>query len=126
MMAALQNVYNSPCPQNLPKFTAPNLDRQMRCLHYHRPTDIIAFKMKCCGLYYAYKDGHIALAGHPLQVWPQSEWHQPGTLLGACRTELTIFPYLQRNRAPEKWARSEMGRMTPHHGSFRKSEKKRT
>ena len=43
-----------------------NLDPQTRCEHYHGPTDIIAIKMKCCGVYYACKDCHVALADHPM------------------------------------------------------------
>ncbi len=78
-----------------PQVHGLNLDPQTRCLHYHKPTDIIAIKMKCCGLYYACKDCHLALAGHPIEVWPQFEWHQPAVLCGACRTELTISQYLQ-------------------------------
>src|SRR5215475_9988051 len=35
-----------------------NLDSQTRCAHYHGPTDIIAFKLKCCRQYYACKDCH--------------------------------------------------------------------
>jgi len=78
-----------------PQVRGLRLDPETRCLHYHGPTDIIAIKMKCCGLYYACKDCHIALAGHPIQVWRQSEWHQPVILCGACRNELSISQYLQ-------------------------------
>jgi uncharacterized CHY-type Zn-finger protein len=74
-----------------------NLDPQTRCLHYHGPTDIIAIKMKCCGLFYACKDCHIALAGHPVEVWPHSEWNREAILCGACRSTLTISAYLQSN-----------------------------
>jgi uncharacterized CHY-type Zn-finger protein len=81
-------------PPKTPEVHGLNLDPQTRCLHYHNPTDIIAIKMKCCGLYYACNNCHIALAGHRLQVWPQSEWHQTAILCGACHAELTIFQYL--------------------------------
>jgi len=37
------------------------------------PTDIVAIQMRCCGLFYACKDCHLALADHPIAVWPQSE-----------------------------------------------------
>jgi uncharacterized CHY-type Zn-finger protein len=78
-----------------------DLDAQTRCAHWHGPTDIIAIKMKCCREYYACKDCHEALAGHPIEVWPLSEWTQPGILCGACRTELTIQEYMQSgNRCP--------------------------
>jgi uncharacterized CHY-type Zn-finger protein len=57
--------------------------------------------MKCCGLYYACKDCHSALAGHPIEPWPQSEWHHQAILCGACRAELTISAYLQsHSRCP--------------------------
>jgi uncharacterized CHY-type Zn-finger protein len=57
--------------------------------------DIVAIKMKCCGVYYACKDCHAALAGHRIQVWPRSEWDQAAVLCGNCRTELTISQYLE-------------------------------
>jgi uncharacterized CHY-type Zn-finger protein len=71
-----------------------NLDAQTRCEHYHGPTDIVAIKMKCCGVYYACKDCHVALADHPIEVWPENDWHKPAILCGACGTELTIAQYL--------------------------------
>jgi uncharacterized CHY-type Zn-finger protein len=72
-----------------------NLDSQTRCKHYHGPTDIIAIKMKCCGVYYACKDCHQALANHPIEVWPAGEWNQLAILCGACGAELTIHQYMQ-------------------------------
>lgn len=71
-----------------------NLDAQTRCKHFHGPTDVIAIKMKCCGVYYACKDCHAALADHPIEVWPESEWEQEAILCGACRSELRISDYL--------------------------------
>jgi uncharacterized CHY-type Zn-finger protein len=44
-----------------------NLDFQTRCAHYNSPLDIIAIKMKCCGLHYACKACHDALADNALQ-----------------------------------------------------------
>ena len=72
-----------------------NLDSQTRCRHYHGPTDIIAIKMKCCGLYYACKDCHEMLADHPVALWPESEWSEQAILCGACGETLTILQYLQ-------------------------------
>jgi uncharacterized CHY-type Zn-finger protein len=78
-----------------------NLDAQTRCRHYHGPTDIVAIKMKCCGVYYACKDCHAALADHPIEVWPESEWNQEAILCGACGAELTISQYMQsESRCP--------------------------
>jgi uncharacterized CHY-type Zn-finger protein len=71
-----------------------NLDPQTRCEHYHSALDIVAIKMKCCGVYYACKDCHAALAGHEIDVWPRSEWTQKAILCGYCRTELTINDYI--------------------------------
>ena len=78
-----------------------DLDAQTRCAHYHKPEDVIAIKMKCCGEYYACKDCHDALADHPLQPWPREEWNQTAVLCGCCGTELTIAQYLEcGNRCP--------------------------
>jgi uncharacterized CHY-type Zn-finger protein len=72
-----------------------NLDPQTRCEHYHGSTDIIAIKMKCCGVYYACKDCHAAMADHEITVWPENEWNQEAILCGACGTTLTILQYMQ-------------------------------
>jgi uncharacterized CHY-type Zn-finger protein len=79
----------------LPHVHGVNLDSQTRCEHYHGPTDVVAIKMKCCGLYYACKDCHEALADHPIAVWPESEWNQQAILCGACGAMLTILEYMQ-------------------------------
>jgi uncharacterized CHY-type Zn-finger protein len=77
------------------------LDAETRCEHYHGPTDIIAIKMKCCGVYYACKDCHEALAGHAIEVWPESEWEQKAILCGACGAEMSIRQYMQcESRCP--------------------------
>lgn len=70
-----------------------DLDTQMRCAHWHSDLDIIAIKMKCCGVYYACKDCHDALAGHAPQVWPKSEFNETAVLCGGCGTELSIRQY---------------------------------
>ena len=74
-----------------------DLDPQTRCAHYHSALDIIAIKMKCCGIYYACKDCHDTLADHAIQVWPHSEWDQPTVLCGACGQELTTTQYMTCN-----------------------------
>ena len=56
--------------------------------------------MKCCGVYYACKDCHHALAGHPIEVWPDSEWIEKAILCGACGQELTIHQYMQCEFVP--------------------------
>jgi uncharacterized CHY-type Zn-finger protein len=70
------------------------IDRETRCVHYCAAVDIIAIKMKCCGTYYACKDCHEALAGHPIEVWPRSAWGEKAVLCGHCCTELTINEYM--------------------------------
>jgi uncharacterized CHY-type Zn-finger protein len=79
---------------HFPEVRGVQLDPQTRCAHYHARVDIIAIKMKCCGVYYACKDCHEALAGHESRVWPQDEWTQKAVLCGQCRTELTINDYM--------------------------------
>jgi len=77
-----------------PEVRGVGLDAQTRCAHYNTPTDIIAIRMKCCGVYYACKDCHEALAGHVIEVWPRAEWDRHAVLCGACGGELTIREYL--------------------------------
>jgi uncharacterized CHY-type Zn-finger protein len=79
----------------LPHVHGLSLDSQTRCEHYHGPNDIVAIKMKCCGLYYACKDCHEALSGHPITVWPENEWNRQAVLCGACGVRLTILQYMQ-------------------------------
>jgi uncharacterized CHY-type Zn-finger protein len=78
-----------------------DLDSETRCVHWHSSHDIVAIKMKCCGIYYACKDCHAALADHPIEVWPRSEWNAKAVLCGACNAELSIRDYLScENRCP--------------------------
>ncbi len=71
-----------------------DLDAETRCVHYRSELDVVAIRMKCCGVYYACKDCHEALASHPAQVWPRAEWSRKAVLCGACRHEMTIEQYL--------------------------------
>jgi uncharacterized CHY-type Zn-finger protein len=81
-------------PLPRPEVRGINLDSQTRCVHYRSALDIIAIKMKCCGVYYACKECHAALSDHPVEVWPQAEWSQPAVLCGACGSELRIAQYM--------------------------------
>jgi uncharacterized CHY-type Zn-finger protein len=84
-----------------PEVRGVDLDAQTRCAHYRTPLDIIAIRMKCCGVYYACKDCHEALASHPIELWPQAEWTQPAVLCGACAYEMTISEYMASgNKCP--------------------------
>jgi uncharacterized CHY-type Zn-finger protein len=66
-----------------PRVKGIDLDPQTCCARYHSTLDIIAIKMKCCGIYYACKDCHDALADHAIQVWPGS-----GGIKQRCYAEL--------------------------------------
>jgi uncharacterized CHY-type Zn-finger protein len=84
-----------------PEVHGVGLDAQTRCAHWRSALDIVAIRMRCCGAWYACKDCHDALAGHPIQVWPRAEFDQPAVLCGACGTELTVRQYLAcANRCP--------------------------
>jgi uncharacterized CHY-type Zn-finger protein len=79
-----------------------DVDSQTRCDHYHLPVDVIAIKMKCCGVFYACKECHEALAGHPIRIWPHSEWEERAVLCGVCSYKLTIHEYMHcDDRCPQ-------------------------
>src|SRR3984885_8988983 len=102
-----------------PQVRGINLDSQTRCQHYHGPSDIIAIKMKCCGVYYACKDCHATLAGHPIEVWPKREWNQHAILCGACGVELTVHEYMASDfRCPSCRAPFNPGCRNHHHLYF--------
>src|SRR4029077_16763018 len=67
-----------------------DLDSQTRCAHYRSLLDVIAIRMKCCDRYFACKDCHDALADHPIEVWPRTQWDKAAVLCGVCGRELTI------------------------------------
>ena len=95
------------------------LDAETRCLHYRSELDIIAVKMACCGVYYACKDCHNALAGHGTKVWPRLEWGAPAILCGACGLELTIHEYMDSNDwCPRCAARFNPGCRNHYHFYF--------
>src|ERR1700684_1060042 len=102
-----------------PNVRGVNLDSQSRCEHYHGPTDVVAIKMKCCGLYYACKDCHETLADHAIAVWPESEWHQHDILCGACGATQPILQYMQGDaRCPACAARFNPGCRNHYHYYF--------
>jgi uncharacterized CHY-type Zn-finger protein len=95
------------------------LDAQARCAHYHSPTDIVAIKMRCCATYYACKDCHEALAGHPIEVWPVETWNEKAVLCGKCGDELTINQYMKSgNRCPSCGADFNPGCRNHYHFYF--------
>jgi uncharacterized CHY-type Zn-finger protein len=108
-------------PQNRPEVRGVDLDAQTRCSHYRTSLDVIAIRMKCCGDYYACKDCHIALADHPIEVWPQSDWNQKAILCGLCGSELTVNQYLEcGNRCPACEAGFNPGCRNHYHFYFEK------
>jgi uncharacterized CHY-type Zn-finger protein len=86
--------YRSMSPER-PEVRGVDLDAQTRCAHYRSAPDTLAIKMKCCGVYYACKDCHEALAGHPIEVWPQDEWSELAALCGACGQQMSIAQYME-------------------------------
>jgi len=77
-----------------PPVAGVDVDAETRCAHWRSQLDIVAIRMKCCHLYYACKDCHEALAGHPIEVWPRDLWHEKAVMCGACGSEFTIRDYL--------------------------------
>ena len=71
-----------------------DLDAQTRCAHWRSPLDVVALKLACCGVYYACRDCHDALAGHAAQVWPPDAAAELAVLCGVCGGELTVAEYL--------------------------------
>ncbi len=85
-----------------PAVRGQELDAQTRCIHYRSPLDVLAIKMKCCGVYYACKDCHNALADHAIAVWPPDQWNETAVLCGVCGCEMSIEQYMACNaRCPQ-------------------------
>ena len=106
-----------------PEVRGLDVDAQTRCAHYRSPVDIVAIKMKCCGVYYACKDCHVALAGHAIAVWPREEFDAKAILCGQCGAELTISEYLQcEARCPDCGAEFNPGCRRHHHFYFEEEE----
>ncbi|HVV64348.1 MAG TPA: CHY zinc finger protein [Rhizomicrobium sp.] len=77
-----------------PKVHGVALDAETRCAHWRSALDVVAIRMKCCGVYYACKDCHEALTGHAIEIWPRGERDAVAVLCGACGFEMTIGAYL--------------------------------
>jgi uncharacterized CHY-type Zn-finger protein len=96
-----------------------DVDAATRCAHYHSKLDIIAIRMACCGVYYACKDCHEALAGHSISVWPHAEWNIQAVLCGACGHELTIAEYMESGyRCPQCTSEFNPGCRNHYHFYF--------
>jgi uncharacterized CHY-type Zn-finger protein len=107
-----------------PAVRGVEVDAQTRCVHYRSAADIVAIKMKCCGVYYACKDCHVEMAGHDIVVWPRGERDAKAILCGACGKELTIREYLEcEARCPACGAGFNPGCREHHHFYFEGEEK---
>jgi uncharacterized CHY-type Zn-finger protein len=96
-----------------------DVDEQTRCAHWHSPLDIIAIKMRCCGVYYACKDCHDQVAGHAIRTWPRTAWETAAILCGVCGSELTIWQYMEcTNLCPACGAAFNPGCQDHHHFYF--------
>lgn len=96
-----------------------DLDGQTRCAHWHSPRDIVAIRMRCCGVYYACRDCHDVLAGHAAQLWPRAKWDEKAVLCGACAHEMSVREYLEcADRCPSCGAGFNPGCRRHHHFYF--------
>jgi uncharacterized CHY-type Zn-finger protein len=84
-----------------PEVRGVDLDAETRCAHWHGPRDVVAIRMRCCGVFYACRECHDALADHPARLWPRAEWDARAILCGVCGGELSVEAYLAGdNRCP--------------------------
>ena len=74
-----------------------DVDWQNRCEHCTSPLDVVAFRYKCCDLYYACVKCHEVLAEHEIVIWGKTDYETLGVLCGICCTESTMGEYLAGN-----------------------------
>jgi len=102
-----------------PEIRGMEVDAETRCVHWRSAVDIVAIKMACCGVYWACKDCHEALAGHAIAVWGRGEWDAQAVLCGACGLEMTIREYMEcESRCPGCGAGFNPGCKKHHHFYF--------
>ena len=80
--------------EETPTVRGVRLDSETRCEHWSSELDVVAIRMFCCGEYFACRDCHAAVAGHPLVPWPADRFGEKAVLCGVCRLEMTIVEYL--------------------------------
>ncbi|MES2153926.1 MAG: CHY zinc finger protein [bacterium] len=73
------------------------LDPQTRCVHWHGPLDVVAFRFACCDGWWPCHDCHDETAGHKAMPWPKSRHAQPSVICGVCRHEMTVAEYVGCN-----------------------------
>lgn len=99
------------------------VDGETRCAHWRSVLDIVAIKMACCGVYYACKDCHDALAGHEARVWPRARWDETAVLCGVCGGEMSVRQYLGcADRCPSCGAAFNPGCRHHHHFYFERAD----
>jgi len=102
-----------------PHVAGVDVDAETRCAHWHSPLDIVAIRMKCCGVTYACKDCHAALEDHPIEVWPRDLWREKAVMCGACGSEISVEAYLAcDSKCPDCGAGFNPGCRHHHHFYF--------
>jgi uncharacterized CHY-type Zn-finger protein len=72
-----------------------NVDAQTRCIHYHKPFDIIAIKFKCCGDWFPCFECHRENSDHQAKVWTIGEFETKAILCGNCGYQISVAEYLK-------------------------------
>ncbi len=92
-----------------------DVDAQTRCRHWHGATDVVALRMKCCGMWVPCFACHATLANHAAAVWPVAERHATAVLCGACGGRLSIREYLAAPAACPRCAAAFNPGCAKHH-----------
>ena len=96
-----------------------DVDISGRCAHWRGPTDIVALRMRCCGLWVSCFACHEAVADHPAVAWPVCCRNAKAVLCGACGSRLSIAEYLDNGVAcPRCAAHFNPGCARHHHLYF--------
>ena len=101
-----------------PRVLGVNVDGETRCAHWHSAVDVVAIRMFCCGEYYACKDCHAELAGHPAQVWPRERWQEMAVLCGGCGEEMSVEEYLASGAECPQCGAGFNPRCSLHYGDY--------
>ena len=96
-----------------------DVDANSRCAHWCGSGDVVALRMKCCGLWVSCFDCHEAVADHPPEVWPARCRDVKAVLCGVCGGHLEIGEYLEGGaRCPRCSAPFNPGCARHHHLYF--------
>jgi uncharacterized CHY-type Zn-finger protein len=69
------------------------VDAQARCVHWHGPLDVVAFRFGCCPGWWPCRSCHDEAAEHAAVPWPLSRGGEPSVLCGVCGATLTPAAY---------------------------------